>query len=394
MRCFVAMAFGYKDADAVFEKLISPAVKAVCGTLPRRVDRIEHNDDIDNRIIQEIEDADFVIADLTYARPSVYFEAGYAQRKIPVVYTVRRDHFRGKPREQDPHGNERVHFDLQMKNIIDWQKPGDNAFLRRLKSRIRHVIRPLLAKQKIDAERARAASSFAALSFVGKIKASHDAALQVLRKHGFKPVPYQAPRAYGDRSDDKPGDGSRLASYLARSEGGTLSTVTLVAMNSVTKTDVKALQFVGRRSNFNLNLGGALPKRIEETFLVCSLGKASHATVAPIFSGLDYGAEANVYSGSTIYPLPKGAKPNFRVVHGYDPTIVRIREAGDGAEARLSIQDGYFGHPNTADPSGWKRVAKVVETPVTRRFAFVDRIKDTESLKERIVATLLAESRK
>jgi hypothetical protein len=33
-------------------------------------------------------------ADLRYARPSVYFEAGYAERSVPVIYTVRRDHFR------------------------------------------------------------------------------------------------------------------------------------------------------------------------------------------------------------------------------------------------------------------------------------------------------------
>jgi nucleoside 2-deoxyribosyltransferase len=84
----------------------------------RRVDRIEHNDDIDDRIIAEIEKADLVITDLTYARPSVYFEAGYAQRAIPVVYTVRGDHFRA--RDADPHGNRQVHFDLKMRNIIAW----------------------------------------------------------------------------------------------------------------------------------------------------------------------------------------------------------------------------------------------------------------------------------
>jgi nucleoside 2-deoxyribosyltransferase len=76
LRCFVAMAFGQEDTD---------------GINAQRVDRIEHNDKIDTKIISEIEAADLVTADLTYARPSVYFEAGYAQRAIPVIFTARPD---------------------------------------------------------------------------------------------------------------------------------------------------------------------------------------------------------------------------------------------------------------------------------------------------------------
>src|SRR5260370_6071851 len=124
LRCFVAMAFDKPDTDEIFggidETLNAMGIKAV------RVDRIEHNDDIDNRLISELESADFVLADLTYSRPSVYFEAGYAQRKVPVIYTVRRDHLR--PTLGDEHGNLRVHFDLQMKNIIPWTNAADTVF--------------------------------------------------------------------------------------------------------------------------------------------------------------------------------------------------------------------------------------------------------------------------
>src|SRR6516165_8184298 len=138
LRCFVAMAFGHPDADAVYDtikKALRPMhIKSV------RADRIEHNDDIDDRIIAEIERADFVLADLTYARPSVYFEAGYAQRSVPVIYTARRDHFKDRP--DDPNGNLRVHFDLQMRNIIAWSGGDDRNFLKRLKSRITKVIAP------------------------------------------------------------------------------------------------------------------------------------------------------------------------------------------------------------------------------------------------------------
>src|SRR5438045_52900 len=112
LRCFVAMPFGFKDADEVYE--VAKKTLRPLGVLTARVDRIEHNDDIDDRIIAEIKEADIALADLTYARPSVYWEAGYAQRKIPVIYIARKDHLD----RTDP--DLQVHFDLQMRNIIPW----------------------------------------------------------------------------------------------------------------------------------------------------------------------------------------------------------------------------------------------------------------------------------
>jgi hypothetical protein len=53
LRCFVAMAFGQQDTDAIFKilrKTLGPL-----GINAQRVDRIEHNDNIDTRIISEIE---------------------------------------------------------------------------------------------------------------------------------------------------------------------------------------------------------------------------------------------------------------------------------------------------------------------------------------------------
>ena len=73
------MAFDRPDTDALFA-VMKRALKPL-GIVPRRVDRIEHNDNIDQKIISELTEAALVIADLTYARPSVYFEAGYAQRE-------------------------------------------------------------------------------------------------------------------------------------------------------------------------------------------------------------------------------------------------------------------------------------------------------------------------
>jgi hypothetical protein len=126
------------------------------------VDHIEHNDDIDDRMMAELDEAHFVIADLTYARPSVYYEAGYAARTVPVIYTARRDHL--APRADDPMGNYRVHFDLLMKNVIAWDSPTDPVFLHQLGSRIDHVAAPLKAKAAEGSERQEKIAAFRKLS--------------------------------------------------------------------------------------------------------------------------------------------------------------------------------------------------------------------------------------
>lgn len=147
MKCFVASAFGKEDVDAIFDKCISPTLKKL-SIKPMRVDRVEHNDDIDNKIMALLEEANLAIADLTYARPSVYFEAGYAAgRGKPVIYIARGDHFRA--RDNDPEGLLRVHFDLQMKNIISWSKAND-AFSMRLEKRLKHVLKPLIKQRRIN----------------------------------------------------------------------------------------------------------------------------------------------------------------------------------------------------------------------------------------------------
>jgi nucleoside 2-deoxyribosyltransferase len=145
LSAFVASALGHADVDRVYRHAISPVLRKL-HIGPVRVDLLNYNEDIDDKILQLIKDCDICIADLTYARPSVYYEAGYASALgKPVIYIVRRDHFH--PNADDIQGNLRVHFDLQMKNIIPWSAPND-AFKRTLKGRARMVTRPLLAALK------------------------------------------------------------------------------------------------------------------------------------------------------------------------------------------------------------------------------------------------------
>ena len=57
-----------------------------CGVQAERVDEAPSNERITDRILESIRKAEFVIVDLTYSRPNVYYEAGYAQGigKTPV----------------------------------------------------------------------------------------------------------------------------------------------------------------------------------------------------------------------------------------------------------------------------------------------------------------------
>jgi hypothetical protein len=79
----------------------APALSACGYEPPFRVDDDEHQahadqadfkPKIDDRILAEIRRARFVVADATGARPSVYYEAGFADGlSTPVIWTCRAD---------------------------------------------------------------------------------------------------------------------------------------------------------------------------------------------------------------------------------------------------------------------------------------------------------------
>jgi hypothetical protein len=168
MKCFIASAFDHTDVDAIFNKAITPVLNGL-KIKKLRVDRVEHNDDIDDKIFSLIKDCDLCIADLTYARPSVYYEAGFASGLgKPVIYISRRDHFRA--READPAGNLRVHFDLQMKNIIPWTIPNEN-FKSRLLKRVKHVCKGIAPKRKPQIEQNPDQVRFHSLSIDDQLRA-------------------------------------------------------------------------------------------------------------------------------------------------------------------------------------------------------------------------------
>lgn len=179
------MAVGRNDTDRVFDKYIAPTLRAA-KISPVFMGRLEHNDDIDKRIMREIEECDFAIADLTYARPSVYFEAGYAQRGVPVIYTSREDHL--TPQADDKFGNLRVHFDLLMRNIIRWSAPNDSGFPVKLAKRISKVVAPLLRQRQSD-ERARTQElQFQNISLSSRLGIVYEVFIRSLKRSRYRPL--------------------------------------------------------------------------------------------------------------------------------------------------------------------------------------------------------------
>ncbi len=94
---FVAMWFD-EQVKAAFDDGIRPALVECGFESPFRVDELEpsrpalHEPRIDDRIIARIRRARIVIADVTGARPAVYYEAGFAAALgIPVIWCCRRD---------------------------------------------------------------------------------------------------------------------------------------------------------------------------------------------------------------------------------------------------------------------------------------------------------------
>jgi len=76
-----------------------------------RVDNIEEDFKISEKIIECINRAHVIIADLTYERPNVYYELGYARAKgKKIIHTAKK--------------GTKIHFDIQDYKTIFWERSG------------------------------------------------------------------------------------------------------------------------------------------------------------------------------------------------------------------------------------------------------------------------------
>ncbi len=134
-RAFIAMSFD-KKLEPVWERGIKPAIKRA-GYKPYRIDKEPHIDRIDAKIIADIRDSLFVVADVTQQKQGVYFEAGFALAlNRPVIWCVNKKHLK------------KVHFDTRQFNHIVWETPED------LQEQLYNVICAIIGKRKASKEEA------------------------------------------------------------------------------------------------------------------------------------------------------------------------------------------------------------------------------------------------
>jgi len=123
---FVIMSFSdNKMLNDCYELAIKPVVKE-CGFECIRVDEIEHNRRITDKVIECILHAKFIIADLTEQRPNCYYELGFS-------------HAHGKDVIHIIHEKEPIHFDIKDYNFIVY--PSVSELKVRLKDRIINTIK-------------------------------------------------------------------------------------------------------------------------------------------------------------------------------------------------------------------------------------------------------------
>jgi nucleoside 2-deoxyribosyltransferase len=97
----------YREYDERFESIEKVVADFDCVAI--RIDKEHPIEDLVSRIKKEIQEAAFVIADLTDERPSCYFEAGYAEAlPRPVIYVA------SKNSVLKPGTPTKVHFDIHM----------------------------------------------------------------------------------------------------------------------------------------------------------------------------------------------------------------------------------------------------------------------------------------
>lgn len=116
VQVFVAMKFGDKKLDKIFDEFIVTALEN-SGYRPYRVDRDKKNTEkIDNKIVSEIKNSRFLVADVTGQRQSVYYEAGFAQGLgIPVIWGVKNNEV----------GD--LHFDTRQYAHLTWENGPELA---------------------------------------------------------------------------------------------------------------------------------------------------------------------------------------------------------------------------------------------------------------------------
>jgi nucleoside 2-deoxyribosyltransferase len=301
MKCFIASAFGHDDVDIIYDRCVIPTLKQLSVT-PLRVDRVEHNEDIDNKIFELLDLADFAIADLTYARPSVYYEAGYAVgRSKPVIYIAKSDHFRA--RDNDQYGNFRVHFDLQMRNIIPWTTP-DHTFTGKLLDRVQYVLRPLERANRQKLELLTERSDFNSQAIYSRLEILKKTSVDLLRARSFQ--------SFHPNLEGTNGNAPTLVAYLRKINAPRFQAVGIITTTSAMK---QLLQYLSWHSlNYEAPNDPNLLWR-ETHYVVASLNAVPRSRIREALPSFHQRNNITLTSESM---KPRGTKSSLTHVHIID----------------------------------------------------------------------------
>ncbi len=294
--CFIAMAFDHDDTDSLYENQIRPVLKRNNIT-PIIINRRESNDDINIQIIEQLKKANFCITDLTYTRPSVYYEAGFAQRAVPVIYTVRKDHL--KPSQPE---DLRVHFDLQQKPIIGWENPKDLSFSRKLESRIKATFlkewnKDTTTKLKLIS----AASEFEKESVTKRLGVLRNLAITKLRKIGFSNSTWSLNKNHYSRfkytSEDYVSGSLNYVSAKLR-KGKIIHYVTVQSFASITVNILEEL-YRWNANSISTDIGdhNSTEHLAIANHLILSLKSITPNQIEKVFTGLKPISPGKCYSG-------------------------------------------------------------------------------------------------
>lgn len=138
---FIAQAFNLTMED-IYSSVFYPLIAEDLKLSPIKINDTDPDDPVDVEILNQIKQARFLICDLTFARPSVYFEVGYAiARGIKVFLTARYDHNSDNPdfgkRESFEY---KIHFDLRNRQITWWNPDNLEKFKEELLLRINRYL--------------------------------------------------------------------------------------------------------------------------------------------------------------------------------------------------------------------------------------------------------------
>lgn len=127
---FIALKFGDSTLDDLLTEHIKPKLREIGHPLIDLRD-VSRAGVIDNILRAQIQDAAFVVADLTHDNPGAYWEAGYAEGLgKPVIYICEKSKF----------DERQTHFDTNHCTTVMWSVDEPDEFIGKLAATIRRSL--------------------------------------------------------------------------------------------------------------------------------------------------------------------------------------------------------------------------------------------------------------